>query len=145
MPSDEVMTSFIDKMGVELLFVIGLLCILAYVAIKTIPSYKELRMRKLDNDKEIAEKQLDLEAKRETRKSEEHQKDLERDQARTEQIAEQNTILETMARGFEAQQVQLSALTAALEESKSNSRSMGETVADTNKMVTEIHHVIIDK
>ena len=143
MPSDNVMIHFIDKMGVELLFVIGLLIILAYIAIKAIPAVKELRAKSIEVDKEIAEKQLELESQREKRRSEERTKDLERDRTRTEQIAQQNIILENMSRGFETQQIQLTALTTALEDSKANSRNMSETVDHTDQLVTEIHHVIV--
>lgn len=141
----DALVHFIDKMGVELLFVIGLLVILAYIAVKTIPAYKELKSKKIDVDKAIAEKQLEIESAREIRKADEHTKDLERDRARTEQIAQQNVILESMSRGFEAQQIQLTALTTALEDSKTNSRSMGETVEDTNHMVSDIHRIVVGK
>jgi len=142
--SEDVMIHFIDKMGVELLFVIGILVILAYISIKTIPAYKELKVKKIEIDKEIAEKQLDLETQREVRKSDEHAKDLEQDRSRTEQIARQTVILENMSRGFEAQQVQLAALTNALEADQGNTKSIGEVVNDTNRLVTDIHRAVID-
>lgn len=141
MPSDSVLIHFIDKMGVELLFVIGVLIILTYIAIKAIPMFKELRIKKLDNEQVLAEKKLVIDETREKRKAEEHQQDLERDQARTEAIAAQNEILTTLARGFEAQQIQLATLTTALEDSKTHSRSLGETVDDTNQVVHDIFKI----
>lgn len=143
MPSDDVTIRFIDKMGPELLFCIGMLIIIAYIAVKAIPTLKELRILKIDHDAEVAMKNLHIKELHEQRMAEDAKREDERDRARTEVIGKQNEIQTNLARTIEGQSIQMAALVASLEESKQRSRAVGDTVMDTNHMVSEIHTMIV--
>ena len=145
MTNNDVFARFIDKMAGELVFVIGILCIIAYVAIKAIPMFKELQIQKynLRHDEEM--RRLDIEDRRESRKTEEWQREDERDRARTEVIASQNDILSNIVRSNEAMTLQMATLNTSLDDSKYRSRALSETVNDTNHMVSEIHTAIVTK
>lgn len=143
MPSDDVMFRFIDKMGPELLFCIGMLVIIAYIAVKAIPMLKELRIIKIEHDSEVNMKTLHIKEMQEQRMAEDAKREDERDRARTEVIGKQNEIQTNLARTIEGQSIQMAALVASLEESKQRSRAVGDTVMDTNHKVSEIHTMIV--
>lgn len=144
MPGDEVFRKYIESFDSPwFLFVIGILAIFAYIAIKTIPMIKEIRLKKIECDNEIQRLTLEQTNAREKRKAEEFQQELQRDKERTEVIGKQNEILEHLARSHDNDAVQMSALIASLEESKTRSRELGETVKDTNNKVSEIHTIIM--
>lgn len=143
MPSDDVMFHFIDKMGPELLFCIGMLVIIAYIAVKAIPMLKELRIIKIEHDAEVNMKTLYIKEMQEQRMAEDAKREDERDRARTEVIGKQNEIQTNLARTIEGQSIQMAALVASLEESKQRSRAVGDTVMDTNHKVSEIHTMIV--
>lgn len=143
MPSDAVIDHFIDKVGPEFLFCIGMLAILAFVAVKAIPITKELKMKKLDRDAEIAMKNLQIKEMQEQRMAEDAVREDARDRARTDVIGKQNEIQKNLARTIEGQSIQMAALIASLDESKERSRAVGDTVNDTNHMVSEIHTMIV--
>lgn len=144
MPGDSVFHKYIETIGSPwFLFVIGVLIIFAYIAIKTIPMVKELKLKKIECDNEIQCMTLEQANMREKRKAEEFQQELQRDKERTEVIGKQNEILEHLARSHESETIQMSALIASLEESKARSREMGEVVKDTKDMVSEIHTIIV--
>lgn len=145
MPSDNVMSHFIDKINApELVFTIGIVAIAAYVAVKFIPMMKELRLKKIENDAAIKMKELEIEEAREKRKAEEAMREDERDRARTEVIGKQNEIQESLVRSLDGQAIQMAGLISSLDESKMRSRDMGETVNDTNIRVREIHTMIMN-
>lgn len=144
MPSDSVIHDYIAGVQTpELLFVIGILLILAYVAIKSLPMVKEIKMRKLDHDAEIELQKIENDRMREERKAKEFQQEMERDRARTEVIGKQNEIQDTLARSIEGQSIQMATLISSLEESKIRSRDMNNKVTDTNAKVNEIHTMIV--
>lgn len=144
MPSDSVIHDYIAGVQTpELLFVIGILLILAYVAIKSLPMVKEIKMRKLDHDAEIELQKIENDRMREERKAKEFQQEMERDRARTEVIGKQNEIQDTLARSIEGQSIQMATLISSLEESKIRSRTMSDKVMDTNTKVNEIHAMIV--
>lgn len=144
MPGDSVFHKYIEGLGNPwLLFVIGILAILAYIAVKTIPMVKEIRLKKIECDSEIQRMTLEQASAREKRKADEFQQELQRDKERTEVIGKQNEILEHLAHSHDNDAVQMSALIASLEESKLRSREMGELTRDTNEKVSEIHTIIV--
>lgn len=145
MPSDNVINTYIGKLGPEFLFTIGILAILSYIAIKSIPAFKELRMKRLDNEIAIEQRRLDLDERREMQKAEEHAKMLEREQEQQKLAIRQLEQGEIQTHAIEAQTVQLAALQASLEESKNRSRSMGDTIDDIHNKVTEMHTTIKNK
>lgn len=145
MPGDSVFHKYIDTLGSPwFLFVIGILVIFAYIAIKTIPMIEKIRLKKIECDSENHRLSIEQEGRREQRKAEEFQQELQRDKERTEVIGKQNEILEHLARTHENQSTQIAAMLAALEESKARSREMGDTVKDTNTKVSEIHTIIMN-
>lgn len=144
MPKDAVLKEYIESLGSPwFLFVIGVLIIFAYIAIKTIPMIKELKLKKIECDNEIQRMTIEQTNLREKRKAEEFQQELQRDKERTEVIGKQNEILEHLANAHDSEAVQMSALIASLEESKTRSRELGETCKDTKEMVSEIHTIIV--
>lgn len=143
-PESPVFNKYIEALDSPLfLFVIGILAILAYVVIKVIPMVKELRLKKIECELEIKMRTLEQNDAREKRKADEFQQELQRDKERTEVIGKQNEILEHLARSHDNDAVQMSALIASLEESKTRSRELGATVKDTNNKVSEIHTIIM--
>lgn len=144
MPSDDVVNHFIDKVGPELLFVIGLLVIFAYVSVKSIPMLKEIKLERIKSDHDLAEQRLSIDKQREARKAEEMQEDIEAERARAEQRAEQNKILESVSRAMENLSMQTTALVTTVTDSKEQSRVMGSTVMDTNKTAQDTNKVVHD-
>lgn len=144
MPGDTVFNKYIESLGSPMfLLVIGILVILAYIAVKAIPMIKEIKLRKIECDADIKRLTLEQANVREKRKADEFQQELQRDKERTEVISKQNEILENLAKSHDNQAIQMSALVASLEESKVRSREMGEIVKDTNNKVSEIHTIIV--
>lgn len=141
--SERVLTHFIDKMGVELLFVIGLLVIFAYVAVKAFPMIKSFGQEKIDNAHEVEMRRLDMEDAREKRKADEFEKQTELDRKRTEVIGQQNEILNRLSATNEAQTLQMASLSASLEDSKNRSKDLDNVVKDTNSMVKDIHAIVM--
>lgn len=144
MPSDTMIDKFIKGLNnPEFVFVIGILIILAYVAVKALPMLESIRLTKLENEKNIETMKLEHEQRREERKTNEFQKELELNRQRTEVIGKQNEILESLTRSADSQTLQMAGLMAAIEESKIRSRNMGDTINDTNSKVSEIHTMIV--
>lgn len=133
MPGDSVLVEFVKQLGTPpFVFTIGVICILAFLASKSLPIIREISVKKIE-----------IEVSREKRKAEEYESEAERDRIRTEVIAKQNEILSTLVRTIDAQQLQMAGLISALDESRSRSRAMGETIRDTNSKVSEIHTLIV--
>ena len=165
MPTDSMVDSYINGLTPEFLFVIslalGIIGILAFVAVKSVPMFERIKTNKIDSNKEIALKNLEIEQmrekqkmdefnqkmniehRREERKAQEFERQLEADKSRTEVIGKQNEILVGLTRSADSQTLQMSALMAQLEESKIRSRSMGDTIKDTNSKVSELHTALM--
>ncbi len=165
MPTDSMVDSYIKGLTPEFLFVIslalGIVGILAFVAVKSVPMFERIKTNKLECDKEVALKNLEIEQmrekqkvdefaqkmqiehEREERKAQEFERQLQADKSRTEVIGKQNEILDSLTRSADSQTLQMSALMAQLEESKLRSRSMGDTIKDTNSKVSELHTVLV--
>lgn len=144
MPEASIFHKYIETLGSPwFLFVIGILIIFAYIAIKTIPMIKEIKLKKIESDSEIQRMTIEQTNMREKRKAEEFQQELQRDKERTEVIGKQNEILEHLANSHDSEAIQMSALIASLEESKTRSRELGATCKDTKDMVSEIHTIIV--
>lgn len=144
MPSDSMVDDFVKGLNTpEFVLVIGILVILAYVAVKALPMLKSICLKKIDRNTEIEMKKIENERRREERKATEFQKELELNRQRTEVIGKQNEILESLTRAADSQTLQMAGLIASIEESKVRSRSMGDTIKDTNYKVSEIHTMIV--
>lgn len=167
MPTDSMVDSYIKGLTPEFLFVIslalGIVGILAFVAVKSVPMFERIKTHKAECDKEVEVKRLEIEQmqkkqaaeefsrkmeiehSREERKANEFERQLMADKQRTEVIGKQNEILEGLTRSADSQVLQMSALMAQLEESKIRSRSMGDTIKDTNNKVSELHTVLMHR
>lgn len=144
MPSDTMIDRFIKGLNSpEFVLVIGILIILAYVAVKSLPMLESIHLTKLENEKNIETMKIEHEQRCEERKANEFQKELELNRQRTEVIGKQNEILESLTRSADSQTLQMAGLMAAIEESKIRSRNMGDTINDTNNKVSEIHTMIV--
>lgn len=139
-------TAFLDAMsnlGEGLLFTLGVLAILAYVAIKAIPIFQARAEAKSETERIRMENEAAVARMREERKAQEEdrlaQRDVERSQTEGRWIAQNerwlvlqeqtNTVIEGVR-----EQMQLN--NALLEESKSRSHEMAIQVA-------EIHHEVV--
>lgn len=142
--SDDILIRFIDKMGTEFLFCIGIIAILAYTVVHAIPIVKEIRIKQIDAKSEEAKNKLEFEREREKQRAEEARREDERDRARTDVIATQNDIFTNVIHSNEAMTIQLSALITALTDSKDRSRILGDTVKDTNNIVTDTNGMVKD-
>ena len=167
MPTDSMVDSYIKGLTPEFLFVIslalGIVGILAFVAVKSVPMFERIKTHKAECEKEVEVKRLEIEQmqkkqaaeefskrmeiehSREERKASEFERQLMADKQRTEVIGKQNEILEGLTRSADSQVLQMSALMAQLEESKIRSRSMGDTIKDTNSKVSELHTVLMHR
>lgn len=165
MPSDNMVENYINGLTPEFLFVVslalGILGILAFVAVKSVPMFERIKTHKAECDKEVSLKNLEIETmrenqkieefsqklkieyQREERKAQEFERQLQADKERTEVIGKQNDIIDSLVRSSDAQVTQMSALMAQLEESKIRSRAMGDTIKDTNTKVSEIHTMMV--
>lgn len=142
MNNEDVFVRFIDKLGPELLFCIGILVILGYITVKAIPMVKEIRLEQIKAKNELDKERLELDRQREANAAEAAKKEDERDRARTEVIGTQNDILSNIVRSNEAMTVQMASLNSSLLDSKDRSRMLGEKVADTNDKVTETNLMV---
>lgn len=142
MNNEDVFVRFIDKLGPELLFCIGILVILGYITVKAIPMVKEIRLEQIKAKKDLDKERLELDRQREANAAEAAKKEDERDRARTEVIGTQNDILSNIVRSNEAMTVQMASLNSSLLDSKDRSRILGEKVADTNDKVTETNLMV---
>lgn len=165
MPSDNMVENYINGLTPEFLFVVslalGILGILAFVAVKSVPMFERIKTHKAECENQVALKNLEIETmkenqkieefsqklkieyQREERKAREFERQLQADKERTEVIGKQNEIIESLVRSSDAQVTQMSALMAQLEESKIRSRTMGDTIKDTNTKVSEIHTMMV--
>lgn len=139
---EDVFIRFIDRMGTELLFCIGIIAILAYIAVKAIPIARDIRLKQIEYKMEVDKERLEIDRQREINAVEAAKKEDERDRARTEVIGTQNNILSNIVRSNEAMTLQMSSLNTSLMDSKDRSKILGETVNDTNKKVTDTNRMV---
>lgn len=148
-------TAFLDAMsnlGEGLLFTLGVIAILAFVAIRMIPIYQarleeksEIEKTRMENEAEIAKMREDRKAKEEERLA---QRDIERSQTEGRWLSQNERWLalqEQTNTVVEGVREQMQINNALLEESKTGSRAMAAQGADTNRLVAEIHHAVVEK
>lgn len=134
---DQAAATFAETMGhlgEGYLFVIGILIILAFVVIKAMPMVSEWQT-----------KRIDIESKREERKSEEVKARAQRDQERSimegrwlEQYEHATKVQEQTNIVVEGVREQMLILNQTLDDSKSRSHQM-------STKVDEIHHEVVEK
>lgn len=134
---DTAMMRIVDALagqGPVWLFVIGVLCIMAFVAIKAMPFWQEVKSR-----------QLDIEAEREKRKAEEaHMRD-ERDRENAAIAARQVDAQERSTAAINGISAQMAVLSGRLETSQHGSQHMGDTVETMAAQVNEIHGAVLKR
>ena len=139
-------TAFLDAMsnlGEGLLFTLGVIAILAFVAIRMIPIYQarlekksEIEKARMENEAEIAKMREERKAKEEERLA---QRDIERSQTEGRWLSQNERWLalqEQTNTVVEGVREQMQINNALLEESKNGSHAMAIQVA-------EIHHEIV--
>lgn len=138
----------------NLIFVLGILVILAGVAIKAIPMWRDLRQKKLDADTELRKQQLDSDAKfrqaeidierdRELRKMEEAKQRHEREKENAAIMSRSVDAQERSTIAINESTAQMAILAAKLEMSQQGSMSMRDTVDDMAVEVHDIHLAVV--
>lgn len=149
----------------ELIFVLGILVILAVVAIKVVPKWGEFKQKKLDNEAEAErirleneaeverlrlaneakyeEARLQIERERESRKLEEANQRFERDKEMTAIMARSVDAQERSNLVIADSNAQMAILNATLEASQSRSAAMGGKIDGMAVEVHDIHGAII--
>ena len=116
---------------------VGVLC--AFV----LPTWRKNLEAQQGIERMKAEAQIELEHERERRKAAESEQQAKDNRARAETDAKTAVLMEGMKASIDAMNTTLTATLARVNESGNRSSKMGETVEDTNRLVTEIHHVIV--
>lgn len=126
-----------------LLLVGGVFVILAVSCYFLLPTWR----KNMDSVREIEEmkarESIKIEREREQRKAEESRQRNENERERAKIDSRTATILEGMQKTMETLVVTQERLEARLDSSSARSSRMGETVEDTNRKITEIHHAIV--
>lgn len=116
----------------ELIFVLGILAIISVLLIKTVPMYRDYKM-----------KQLDLERDREFRKMEEFKQRSERDRENAVIMRASVDATDRSTVAINESTAQMAAMMAKLDVSQQGSASMKEAVDDMAIEVHDIHQVIV--
>lgn len=128
----QALSASVFQFGPAYTLAIGLIAILAWIAVKAMPFMREIQMKKLE-----------LEASREARKANEaqqlHERERERSELTARMIESQNRSNEVM----EGLTTQIAVMNTSLEESKHRSRDMGHTVSTAAEQIKEIHTVVV--
>ena len=90
-----------------------------------------------------AEANIELEKERERRKAEESERQSEENKQRAENDGKILVVMEGTKTSIDAMNTTMTAFLARINESGNRSIKMGDTVEDTNRKVTEIHHELI--
>lgn len=138
MPNDNVLIHFMDELAPEMLFAIGLLVILAYIAVKAIPIMKDLKLASIESNKEYKLKQLDFEERQAKMKADESERSNKLSQETNRVISEQNTILTSLVSTNDAMRLQMATLNTSLADSKKRSEDMGDVVSSLNDVANDI-------
>jgi len=141
----EVFVRFIDKIGPELLFIIGILVIVAYVVVKAIPMIKELQIKAIDAKHEIEMRTLDQNEEREKRKQVELEKNIEAERSQIQVMTTQNDLLRSISTSNDAMTTQMAILNKYITDSNHEIEEVSDTVESTNRMVSDIHKLVVKK
>lgn len=141
-PSDEFWTEAARNSPSGLVVILlAIVAILAVIVKWGLPLYKELRLKRLENERY----RIEVDEKAATALDE---RERERIKTTQRQVAAQ----EESTRAIEALSVQVAATNAQLSDSKANSREMGNTVgtiantvSHVSEQVEEIHAIVVRK
>lgn len=127
----------------NLIFVLGILVILAFVAIKVIPMWQKLKQTQIDNDAKFRQAQIDIERDRELRKMEESKQRHEREKENAAIMSRSVDAQERSTIAINESTAQMAILAAKLEMSQQGSLSMRDTVDDMAVEVHDIHLAVV--
>ena len=126
-----------------LLFVGAGIAIVAVLCAFVLPAWRKNLEAQQEIERMKAEAQIELEKEREKRKAREAEQQAQRDKERAEIDGRQAVTMEGLKTSIDAMRATQERSNALLEGSRAGSSKMGATVDDTNRLVTEIHHVIV--
>lgn len=127
----------------ELIFVLGILCIISLLLIKTVPMYRDFKVKKLESENTFRQKQLDIERDRELRKMAEMKQRSERDKESAVLMQASVAAQERSTIAINESTAQMAAMMAKLDVSQQGSASMRETVDDIAVEVHDIHNAVL--
>lgn len=127
----------------NLIFVLGILVILAFVAIKVIPMWQKLKQTQIDNDAKFRQAQVDIERDRELRKMEESKQRFEREKENAAIMSRSVDAQERSTIAINESTAQMAILAAKLEMSQQGSLSMRDTVDGMAVEVHDIHRAVV--
>ncbi len=127
----------------NLIFVLGILVILAFVAIKVIPMWQKLKQTQIDNDAKFRQAQVDIERDRELRKMEESKQRFEREKENAAIMSRSVDAQERSTIAINESTAQMAILAAKLEMSQQGSLSMRDTVDGMAVEVHDIHQAVV--
>ncbi len=127
----------------NLIFVLGILVILAFVAIKVIPMWQKLKQTQIDNDAKFRQAQVDIERDRELRKMEESKQRFEREKENAAIMSRSVDAQERSTIAINESTAQMAVLATKLEMSQQGSLSMRDTVDDMAVEVHDIHLAVV--
>ena len=134
----------VEPYGPGALLVVGIgIALVAVLCAFVLPSWRKNLEAQQALEKMKAEAQIKLESEREKRKAHEAEQQAEDNRKRAETDAKTAVLMEGMKTSIDAMNTTLTATLARVNESGNRSSKMGETVEDTNRLVTEIHHAIV--
>lgn len=134
----------VEPYGPGALLVVGIgIALVAILCAFILPTWRKNLEAQQQLERMKAEAQIKLEHERERRKAAESEQQAEDNRKRAETDAKTAVLMEGMKTSIDAMNTTLTATLARVNESGSRSSKMGETVEDTNRLVTEIHHFIV--
>ncbi|WP_270847550.1 hypothetical protein [Candidatus Collinsella stercoripullorum] len=126
-----------------LLFMGAGIAVVVVLCVFILPTWRKNLEAQQEIERIKAEAQIELERKREERKAADAERQAQMDKERAEIDGRNAVTTEGLKTSIDAMRATLDRNNALLEGSRSGSAKMGETVEDTNRLVTEIHHVIV--
>ena len=134
----------IEPYGLPPLLLAGVgIAVVAILCAFVLPTWrKNLEAQQALEDKK-AEWGHQLEQQREERKAKEAEAQAQRDVERARLDSQNAVLLEGLKTSIDALVANQERVNAQIESSRGSSQRMGETVDDTNRKVTELHHALI--
>lgn len=123
-------------------FGIGI-AIVAVLCVFVLPAWRKNLEAQQEIERMKAEAQISLEREREDRKAKESEQQAEQHRKDAENDARMAVLMEGVQRTLEVISTNLEHNNTLLEGSRGGSAKMGETVDDTNRKVTELHHALV--
>lgn len=134
----------VEPYGPFALMLVGIgIAIVAVLCFFVLPTWRKNLESQQELERMKAEAQIALEQKREERKAAESERQAEDNRERAKIDSQNAVLLEGLKTSIDAMNTTLTATLARVNESGNRSSKMGETVEDTNRLVTEIHHFIV--